>query len=73
MADFQIEKLNEYLREGMHVAEFEYGCPQCGERHKQRVTQADPIMMVTVEAPCGFRAPVALPMLEPERGRTLGM
>ena len=66
MADLQIENLKEYKKEEMHVAEFEYGCPKCGNRHNQQVIQADPIMVATVKAPCGFTAPVALPMLEPE-------
>jgi hypothetical protein len=67
MADLQIENLMEYRdRDNMHVAEFEYKCPSCGNRHNQRVVQADPIYVVTMKALCGFTAPAALPELEPE-------
>jgi predicted RNA-binding Zn-ribbon protein involved in translation (DUF1610 family) len=67
MADIQIENLMEYRdRDNMHVAEFEFMCPNCGDRHNQRVVQADPIYVVTVIAPCGFTAPAALAELEHE-------
>ena len=69
MSDLKIENLKEYRPDGpdgVYAADFEYVCPNCGERHTESVRQTEVIHVVTVKGWCGFRAPVALPMLERE-------
>jgi hypothetical protein len=65
----EIENLREYRPDGpdgVYAANFENVCPKCEKRHEQGGVDTGPIMVVTVKAPCGFTAPVPLPVLEPE-------
>ena len=49
-----------------HAADFEYGCPKCGKWHEHKERQKNPVMVMTLIAPCGFTAPFPGPALEPE-------